>query len=250
LNPKGFYISNNVKWIDDQNGIHFGKYGIAYTNSPFNFFASHSHTPTSLSVEIALKPDISNEKRFKFLLVMHNGEDSKQLLFGQWRSSIILMNGDDYDGTQGKRRLAHRRALLPQKIQFLTITSGEEGTKLYLDGQLAKAKKDLVLEVPNGRTKAQLVIGNSVYGRHSWTGDIYGLALYEYGLTAKDVESHFKRWSEERNFSFAKEDAPKVLYTFDEKGGEKAFDHSVEKHHLEIPTKMQILKRQILVAPW
>ena len=132
----------------------------------------------------------------------------------------------------------------------MTITSGQEGTKVYLDGQLARAKKDLILEVPDGMTETRLVVGNSVYGRNSWTGDIYGLALYGYELTAKDVELHFKRWSREHNFAFAKDDAPKLFYMFNEKAGEKALDRSGGNYHLEIPSRMKILKRELLLAPW
>ena len=32
LRPKDFNFSNNVKWITDQSGIRFSKYGIAYTD--------------------------------------------------------------------------------------------------------------------------------------------------------------------------------------------------------------------------
>jgi len=250
LNPRGFNSSNNVTWIDNQNGIRFGKYGVVYTNYSFKSVQTNSQISSSLSVEIASKPTDINEKRFRFLLVLHNGQDSKQLLIGQWRSSIIVMNGDDYENKKKTKRIVVREALQPQTIRFVTITSGEEGTKVYLDGQLAKTKKDLVLEVPNGRAENRIVVGNSVYGRHSWTGDMYGLALYGHALTPKDVESHFKRWSQERNFSFAKQHAPQVLYLFDEKEGERAFDHARGKLNLEIPSKMQILKRQMLVAPW
>ena len=250
LNPRGFHLQNNVKWIEDQSGIRFGKYGIAYTDPSFTSFKNYSHIPDSLSIEIALKPDVIKDQRFKFLLVMHNGEDSKQLLIGQWRSSIILMNGDDYDGRKKTKKIALKQAFLPKKTRFLTITSSEEGTKIYLDGQLVETKKDLVLEVPHGSSNGRLVVGNSVYGRDSWLGDIYGLALYGYALTAQDVELHFKRWSRERNFAFAKKDAPKVLYVFDEKTGETAFDQAEGNYDLEIPSRMKILKREILVAPW
>ena len=160
------------------------------------------------------------------------------------------MNSDDYENKKRTQRIAVRRALPPKKMRFVTITSGKEGTKIYLDGQLSRTKKDLVLEVPNGSEKTRLVIANSVCGRHAWTGDIYGLALYGRILTAKDAELHFEQWLKERNFSFARKDVPKLLYIFDEKAGERVFDHSGGNHHLEIPPKMEILKREILVAPW
>ena len=250
LNPKGFYSTNNVMWIDGQTGIRFGKYGIAYTNSPFVSLATHSNMPSSLSIETALKPDNINNGGFRFLLVLHSGEDSKQLLVGQWRSWIIIMNGDDYKNKKKTKKIAVRGSLNSKKNRFLTVTSGEDGTKVYLDGQLEKKEKDLVLEIPHERVENWLVVGNSVYGRHSWTGDIYGLALYDRTLTEKDVASHFKRWSKERDFSFAQEHAPRVLYMFDERGGEKAFNQAGENNHLEIPSKMQILQKEILITPW
>lgn len=250
LNPKGFHINNNVSWIANQAGICFGKYGIAYTDSTFEPFRGDGNTPQSLSFEIALKPDNVNNKEFKFILVLYNGDDARQLLIGQWRSSIILMNGNDYDNKKRTKKIWVKQALLPQKTRFVTITSEKEGTKIYLDGYLVATKKDLLLKVPDGSAEARLVVGNSVYGKHSWIGDIYGLAIYDYALLAKNVKLHFEQWSKERNFAFVKKDIPQALYTFDEKTGERAFDRAGGNHHLTVPRRMQILKREILVAPW
>ena len=252
LRPKDFYLFNNVTWISNQNGIHIGKYGIAYTDSLFSADRSSSpSTDNGLSVEIALKSGPVKDERFKFLLVLHNGDDSRQFLIGQWRSSIILMNGDDYNGRKGIKKIGMRGALLPHKTRFVTITSGEEeGTKVYIDGQLAAQKRDLFMKIPDGREETRLVVGNSVYGRHSWEGNIYGLAIYGYTLAAEDAAYHFKRWSKERNFLFAKGDEPKALYIFDEKSGETALDRAGEDHHIKIPSIMKMLKRKILVLPW
>lgn len=250
LRPKDFYFSNNARWNDDQTGIHFGKYSIAYTDSSFLPFAGRSDISNSLSIEIALKPSSMNDDRFKIILLLYNGDDSKQFLIGQWRSAIIIMNGNDYNGKQGTKKIAVREALLPLKKRFLTITSGAEGTKVYINGQFARSKKDLILKVPNESARSRLIVGNSVYGNHSWIGDIYGLAIYGHTLTAKDAKFHFKRWFKEQNFSFAKEDEPKALYIFNEKSGKMAFDQTRGNHHLEIPSRMHILRRNVLAAPW
>ena len=251
LRPKDFSLSNRVTWISNQTGIHFGKYSIAHTDSSFSSDGSGSRPPDSaISVEIAVKSDAVKDERFKFLLVLHNGDDSKQFLIGQWRSSIILMNGDDYNGKQGIKKLGIGEALLPLKTRFVSITSGEEGTEVYIDGQLAAKKKDLFLKIPEGREKNRLVVGNSVYGRHSWEGDIYGLAIYGYKLTAKDITDHFQLWSKERNFWFVKEEIPKVLYIFDEETGEMAFDQAGGNHNLKIPSKMKMLERKTLELSW
>jgi VanZ family protein len=245
LLPKGFHISNGVSWITDQPGIRFDKYGIAYTDSFPVSMGGEIPESNSFSVEIALKPARYDEKRFNFILAFHNGKDRDQLLLGQWRSSIILMNGDDYAHKRRTKRIAVNMASASPSPLFLTITSGEEGTKVFLNGQLVRTKKNLTVKIPTGGN-TRLIIGNSVYGRHSWQGDVYGLACYGYALTPRNATRHFNRWRRDRNFSYAKREKPSVLYFFDEKEGIRAVDQAGGNHHLEIPLKMHTLKREIL----
>ena len=159
------------------------------------------------------------------------------------------MNDDDYDHKRRVKRISVDIASQSSKARFLTITTGKGGTKAYIDGQLIRTENDLSLSIPYGEN-ARLTLGNSVYGRHSWQGEIYGLAVYRHTLTAMDVALHFNKWSKIQNFSFAGKDRPFVLYLFDEKEGTRAFDQAGGDHHLEISAPMQILKRKILAPPW
>jgi len=129
--------------------------------------------------------------------------------------------------------------------RFITVTSGEEGTEVYLDGQFVTRKKDLTLKIPTGN-ETRLLLGNSVYGNQPWHGDIYGLAFYGYPLTAQDAASHFDRWVQVRNFSFANKEKPFVLYIFDEKVGERALDRASGNNPLKIPSRTHLLKKKIL----
>jgi len=251
LTPKDFTLANNATWLSHRPGIHIGKYGIAYSDSSFSSERGYFREPDgSLSFEIALESDVVKDERFKFLLVLHNGDDSKQCLIGQWRSSLILMNGDDYNGKQGIKKLGLNEVFQPQKERLLTITSGEAGTKVYVDGQLAAHKGDLFLKIPQMKGKNRLVLGNSVYGRHSWEGNILGLAIYGYALSETDIGLHYQRWSKEKDFRFAEDKSPMLLYTFDEKQGEIASNRAGANHHLIIPAKMKMLEREILEMSW
>jgi len=249
LIPQGFHFSNGVNWIKDRPGIRFSKYSMAYTNPFFELIGDNISKPNCFSIEIALRPAGYQEKKGKFILSLHDGRDRNQLLMWQYHSWIILMNGDDYDHKRKTKRIAVDIASLSPTTRFVTVTTGEEGTEVYLDGQFVMRKKDLTLKVPNG-SKARLLLGNSVYGKQPWQGDIYGLAFYGYTLTAQDATRHFNRWFHDQNFSFAKKDKPSVLYFFDEKEGLRALDHAGGNHHLEIPLKMQILEREILSPTW
>jgi VanZ family protein len=249
LRPKGFSYSNGVRWIGDRAGIHFSKSGIAYTNH-FNEKIKISATQSNdLSLELALKIEKPYKKGFNFIFALHNGKDSDQLLLAQWRSWIIFMNGDDYAHKRKTNRVSFDTDRFPGGQLFLTMTTGSSGTKLYCDGELVREKKDLILELPRG-ANSRLLLGNSVYGAHPWEGGVYGLALYRSTLTDEAIAAHFARWSEERNFSFAKTDTPFVLFLFDEKEGEWANDHAAGGHPLKMPKKIKILERKILSPPW
>ncbi len=248
LRPKDFNFSNSASRVEDQAGIRFSKYGIAYTSPIEEFRTQDRFGEKGFSVEFAIKPS-SAQEGFNFILALHGGEDENQLLVGQWRSWIIVMNGDDYDHKRRVKRISVDSASRSPAIQFITLTTGKDGTKVYIDGQFVRAEKDLALRIPRG-DNVRLILGNSAYGRHPWQGEIYGLALYRHTLTARDAALHFDRWSKDQNFTFAGKDKPFVLYLFDEKEGKRALDRAGGAHHLAIPARMRILERKILTPPW
>ena len=246
LNPRAF--SNHVEWIENQSGIRFSKDSIAYTNVFNGRIGGDFSDLKTFSVEIALKLEETYKDKFKFIFVLHNGQDRNQLLMAQWHSSIILMNGDDYAHRRKTKRLVVDTAVLPTSTLFLTITTNSHGTKLYFEDKLISENKDLILDFPN-HGKVMLVLGNSVYGENPWQGDIYGLAFYQSVLTSQDIKIHFAKWSNENNFSFAKNVRPFILFPFDEKEGRWASDISVGRHSLFIPKTMETLKKKFLRVP-
>jgi len=248
LNPRTFFFANQVDWIKSQSGIRFGKNAMAYTNVINEKIRGDSSDSNTFSVEIALKLEEAREGGFKFIFVLHSGQDSNQLLMAQWRSWIILMNGNDYSHRRKTKRLAIDTAPLAAGPVFLTVTTNSHGTKLYFEGGLVKEEKDLTLDFPNSG-EVRLVLGNSVYGKHSWQGDVYGLAFYQSTLADQAVKSHFLQWSKERDFSFAKTAKTFILFLFDEKAGHRVTDYSGARHSLYIPPIMAPLKNKFFVSP-
>ena len=163
---------NGVSRIEGQTGIRFRKYGIAYTDPIKELNKANGFGENGFSIEIALKP-LNYEEGFNFIFALHNGNDRSQLLLGQWRSWIIAMNGDDYDHKRRVKRISVNAASRSPAIQFIAITTGKDGTNVYINGQLVKSKEDLTLLIPHG-DNVRLTLGNSPYGRQSWRGDIYG----------------------------------------------------------------------------
>jgi VanZ family protein len=246
LRPRGYHFTNGVNWVEDGNGITFYKYGIAYTNPFKGILEGDFREKKEFSIEIGLKP--AQEKRakgFRFVLAFHNGKDREQMLIGQWRSWIIVMNGDDYDHKRRTKRISVDTSVRAHKERLFTITTGDMGTEVYIDNRLVRAKRDFTLEIPSG-PQTRLVLGNSVYGRHSWGGEVYGLAVYDYALSAQDIAGHCEQWSRAKSFSFAEKANPLALYLFNEKSGPVVLDHTNRQNHIHLPTKMKILSKEVL----
>jgi hypothetical protein len=242
LNPRGFYFKNNVRWSTDSPGLSFGNFGIAHTDP---FIESIAGDP-SLSIEIALRTDAGDEKSFTHILTLHNGDDDSQLMLGQWLSYIVFMKGNDYENKKPGKRIWANTADANSDEIFVTLTSGIEGTSVYMNGKLVKTQKDLILQVPQGDSKSRLIIGNSIYGKHSWEGSIRGLALYRSVLSDHQAGLHYSEWRKDGNFRFAEKEKPWVLYTFDEITGIKAIDHGTGKNDLTIPKRMTVFKMNFL----
>ena len=248
LRFKGAAISNDVVWLENAPGIRFDRTGIVYAES-VDLARGPKGAAGAVSIELALKSAAPGDGHFQFVLLVHGGEDARQLVVGQWRSWLIVMNGDDYDAKRRRPRIAVN-ALLPGKRRFVTIVSGEEGTAVYLEGQLAKRNPGLRLEIPDRGAGGRLVLGNSIYGRHAWTGELYGLAYYQRALAAEAVHRHAQQWRRQNTFAYAAGAHPAGLYRFDDAPGTRIADHSGRGHHLRMPDRMTILTKEFLTAPF
>lgn len=242
-------ITNDVAWIGDAPGIRFDRSGIVYA-SPLNLPRGYQETsPPALSIELALKSAAPGDGHFQFVLLLHGGRDANQLVIGQWRTWLIVMNGDDYAAKRRQPRIAVN-ALHPGKEQFVTIVSGEDGTAVYLEGRLVRRNRDLQLEIPAMGSEGRLVLGNSIYGRHAWRGAFYGLAHYPRILETGAIQRHAEQWRRTNTFAHAADAQPGGLYLFNERQGTQIADHSGRGNHLHIPARMTILTKEFLTAPF
>jgi hypothetical protein len=148
LKPEGYRLANKVLWIKDQPRIRFSRFGIAYTNPLNGLISSRQSRTDEISIEIAMKPADYSGGEFKFILVLHNGKDNEQLVMGQWRSHLIVMNGDDYAYRKRIDRITVDAFSLSPTTRLVSIASGQAGTKVYFDGKLVGTKKDFRIKIP------------------------------------------------------------------------------------------------------
>jgi VanZ family protein len=247
LRFEGFAFTNNVTWSASGNGLRFGPSGMAYAEVTLPSCREGAECP--FTIEMALRPDMREDGRFKIILLLHGGDDAGQLLIGQWRTSLVVMNGDDYDGRQGMPRTGIRNAFSEPRQILVAVTSGPQGTALFLDGKKVRHHRSLQLAHPAAGRPARLIVGNSGYARHSWAGEVMGVALYDRALDAKRIKAHAKIWTQEGAFTPFLKDDPTALYAFTERGGTETRELAGKNPPLAIPPVLKPLQREILAAP-
>jgi hypothetical protein len=241
LNPRDFRFANGAAWMPHGPGLRFDKYGIAFTERNFPAIPA-----PDLSIEVTLKTLSSGSDGFSLILAFHDGEDDNQLILGQWRNWLIVMNGDDYAHRRRLKRLSTSIENTAGKKITVTITSSDAGARIYIDGAPVSFRRDTVFTVPNGRAGTRLVVGNSVYGKHSWNGAIYDLSIFRSMLTAEAVNARYQ--SQRGSGTPPDTPAPVAHYSFGEGKGPRARD-SAGSAHLFLPSGMTVLKKQFLAAP-
>ena len=168
-------------------------------------------------------------------------QGSETFFVGQWRSHLLL--GKGIHGKKTYREIGIRDALKKGDKRFVTITSGVDGTNIYVDGILMKSSPRFHLFSMNEKPSGKILLGNSPTGGDYWTGNLLSLAIYDRILTGEEV---FKRFHVSKKSG---EEGPVSFYLFDEHSGTLAHD-SVGDHHLVIPARFEILQKTILIPPW
>ena len=115
----------------------------------------------------------------------------------QWKSTFIAQGRIQNRYPERYPKVGVQDALLKGVKRLFTITSGLEGTKIYIDGKLTGnyPKFNLLSEIEGNI--GQLILGNSSTGNQYWTGNLLGLAIYNRSLTEEQVLKSFERLGEE-----------------------------------------------------
>ncbi len=249
---KGYRPVNRVEWSASE-GLCFRRSAIAYTEDFFAAAQGGDARKSGLTIEMLLRVEDLGRSSFRYILSVHAGSDKRQLLIGQWRHWLVVMNGNDYDSRQGVPKLNVDLRSVGVRPVWLAVVAGEAGTAVYVDGRLVKTNANLHLSYPK-RGRARLVLGNSVYAKHAWSGAIGGLALYDLALEGSQLQSHYARWAAgEGGFASDGAAAPKICYRFDQLSGgrvsNRAGGPAGDRYDLMVPALMSVLKMEFLQWP-
>ena len=244
LNVQGWESRNDVEWATQGTGLEFGEHGLAYTDT-FTTQDPDSQTGQGFTIEMALRPSEEADRGFRFIAVVHDGDDSLQLLIAQWRQTLIVMNGDDYDHRRRTPRLTADVSNGGTRPRFLVVKSDARGSAVYLDGESVASRADLTLRLPTDSGPGRLVLGNSVYGRNPWSGNISGFALHRAALDERTLKNHLESWRLGNGFADESYAAAYIAYPFSERTGRIAVDRSSRGVDLHFPHEQTFIEPKL-----
>jgi len=224
---------NRVKWLENKDGVQFIPNSGVRSTAAF-----HSKSPkdnTSEGIEIWLVP---SSIRSGNTILSFDGSDhpGAAFLLRQYKDELIVRQ--QYIDSHGASQVewsAVGNAVREASPVFVTITLGEQGTSIYLNGVLSEtfAKRGTSANNLTG----YLVLGDAPQGRDSWPGQILGLAMYGSQLTPSQVAEHYASWTRNQQPVIRKDEAPVALYMFNEHKGNVVRNQLDSTNNLIIPDR-------------
>ena len=242
--PFNFLPANRLGWLPDRDGIRLGPLSIVYSQDVLDLRQNGS-----VSIELWLQSELDAARDVYPILSLFDGRFPENLSVAQWKSGLLIRTAfTDAEGRRKYREAGVASALPKGNPRFVAITSGNEGTSLYIDGVMADTYPRLQLQ-PNSM-RGRLILGNSARGGPGWTGKLLGLAIYGKSLAPAEVLRDYRIWIGGAPERMATGAALSALFLFDEGGGRTIRDHSVYRRTLVIPEFYYALRKDILQPPW
>jgi VanZ family protein len=250
--PFAFRPPNRVTWLADRPGLHFEPSGIAYDAASLPALSSLSNAAgpsANFTLELWVEPQIEPNTDVFDLLSIHNPSLPFDFVLCQWKKELLLRA--TVLSPPPPRRIPEVSGgdVLPkQTARFITVRGDAAGTGFYLDGLAAAHFPGFMVnaEALDGR----LILGNEASGKHSWTGQLFGLAVYDRALDAAEIARHCTLWTQGHAGQLTNAPGLRALYLFDEGRGQQAEDSSGNRHEVTIPAVYQVVQKEFLIPPW
>lgn len=235
---------NEVSWLSNGNGLLFGDYGTLLSAGVFKPSVSND----GVCLEIWLEPRVIDDAG-TILSFYSPDHGSVSFALRQSLDDVALLRKNLGD----KRRINASKIYADHvfrhgKPAFLTISSGERGTSIYVNGTLARASQNF--RFSNEDLTGRLVIGNSSVTTDPWSGQLKGLAIYRQELTASQVAKHYQSWLGTGRPLVSALGGAAALYLFNEGRGYAVHNQVDSATDLVIPERFFVLHEPFLERPW
>jgi VanZ family protein len=231
---------NQVRWLTNQNGLTFGRYGTILSSG---LLESASSDGPSCSLEIWLEP--ASAWKTGTVVAFYNSSTHRRFSLQQDYTDLVLQRdiGVEYQQTNLIIDEVFRR-----KQVFITVTSDGRETAVYIDGNLVtrSLRFGLTLQDLSGK----LILANSPLQGNSWPGRFRGLAIFKSELTAEEVGQHYRDWTKKGKPNVNDDERAVALYLFDEHTGNTIHNWVRSGIDLYMPARYLVVDQILLEPPW
>jgi hypothetical protein len=235
---------NTAAWVSGGQGIDLGPYGALLGSKPLNVPGDSQAVSASIELWLVPNPDYV----FGSILTIYTPQNSRQFDIGQWHSGLAVRStapGDSF--YTGGAPCYAPDVFVPGHAVFVTVTSDEHGTSVYVDGILRRATPDFYIS--NQKLAGRLVVGTAASSADTWRGQIRGLAVYASALDVNSVRSHYANWIKKGAPEVGVSDGLLALYRFDEHDGRTVHNAVMGGGNLSIPERFTVPEKDVLARP-
>jgi VanZ family protein len=246
--PFNLWPANQVEWLKDRNGVHFYGRGIIVSPPATTTRQDPLLFGTPITFEIWLQADGEPDSYLTRILSLYGGEKTEDCFLGQWKSYLILRSNTIPENNQTFREIAVKNALPKGQRRFITITSDEKGTCIYVAGKLERVIPNFLFAPKGRKALYRMILGNSPRGKDYWQGNLFGVGIYQRSLTADQVSEHFQSWMNRKAVFPSEEKGQAAVYLFNERGGTRIQDQ-VSRHDLLLLPRFTAPQKNIVTLP-
>lgn len=252
--PFNPHATNQVRVLPDGKGLKFGTPdgsskrglgGMVLTPSPLTCRQGGGCTAGALSLTIELSADSDARSCIKRIVDFRRSDGSELFFLGQWKSSLIVRSFNTPSaGGKPYREIAVGGVLSAGQTRLVSIVSGINGTRTYVDGHLAKNDPGIRLLEENETLHGhKAYLGNSPDLGCPWAGRVQSLAFFGNAWDSSERVERRGKQPDGLSQCGGGEGLASACYRFDTVNGETIPDLSASGNDLRKPEHLVFEKR-------
>src|ERR1051326_8827639 len=174
--PFSTHRENKVSWRSGQEGgLHFGANGIAISSESLARYLGSENADRPFTIELLLRGEVQAENRLAGILVEDGTTKDPDLAMEQY-ADLFLLRGYFDDGTHHTyKKLGVKGAFNGDRIVHIAISSGDSGTKLFVNGVVEEQFHYRLLAK---NLTQPFLVGNSGFLVTPRSGEMLALAMF------------------------------------------------------------------------
>ncbi|MBN1307999.1 MAG: VanZ family protein [Chitinispirillaceae bacterium] len=239
LKPKGFRFINQVKWLENRNGIAFTNIGMVYGEKTLGEIG----VDDSISIVMVIRPYRTARKSSRIAAIIEKNGD-ELFTIDQWMMGIEVSRRDRNGTRISAVGFDDVFAFDSSRLVMIAITPNE--ISIRPENPLGSIERRTIRLPPGHLKNCRMLLGLSAFGRKPWRGEIAGLALFGRVLNEAIIYEFFKEWRENDSCGFIFLKNPAALFCFNERCGRTVSDQSGNGWDLDIPFFPKIFKHKFI----